>query len=146
MERYNTRQISEVQKQRTQKHKTDRNPPFINHKPWPVCFLRNPLGCKCEKAPILQISIDLSEKTQNAKMLLTSQEAVIRKGCDCKNKQSRWISDVNLFLCFSTPFFYFYGNRFQQILRGYKSFTIIGQLFFNPTDAVPREVHAPHGN
>ena len=36
-------------------------------------------------------------------------------------------------------------NWFQQILRDYKIFTIIGQRFFNPINAVPRELHTPPG-
>ena len=37
-------------------------------------------------------------------------------------------------------------NWFQQILRDYKIFTIIGQRFFNPINAVARELHTSPGN
>ena len=43
----------------------------------------------------------------------------------------------------SHVFLLVYWDWFQQIPRDYKSFTIIGQPFFNPINAVPREIQTP---
>ena len=63
----NMRPNTEVQKQRTLKHKNTQNgSKSTNHKSQTTtfCFLRSPLRSEGEKAPILQILIDVAEKPQ----------------------------------------------------------------------------------
>ena len=58
---------TEVQKQRTLKHKNTQNgSKSTNHKSQTTtfCFLRHPLRSEGEKAPILKILIDVAEKPQ----------------------------------------------------------------------------------
>ena len=60
--------------------------------------------------------------------------------------QSRWFSHLDLF-------FYIVPRIFPLVLwkqvvanlRGLKNFTINGQYFFNPINAIPREINTPTG-